>query len=1006
MIYTFENCSIDTDLRTLQHAGQTIRLRPKALQVCLYLLEHRDRAVSKDELIEQVWPDQFISEATLTSTVREVRRAVGDSGRAQRVIQALHGHGYRFIAAVEASSTTPKPHPTHDSAYDLDASAAARPTAEPSPLQAQRVSDDLRASAQRPCPACQHHNRATARFCESCGQRLDESAPVADQRIGYAPIPLMGREQELAVLKAWLKHAEQGQGHAVGLVGAPGIGRSRLLAAFCEDLREQSIELLEVRCQPYGQQVPFFPVRDLTRQYCQIAETDAIETMTAKVAHHPQAADLLSGERADDIRYLLGIPEAKDRPARLRPAMVRVRIQATLRQIFLTPLRRQPLVLVIHDLHWIDATSAMWLSSLVEHLADTATLILTTYHEGYQPPWIASPTATELSLQPLSPQLSLQVVHAMRPLAQLPDALAQFIIAQANVNPLSLEVLTRLVSEPGPAPPGLTRALSLQEAMTRWFNRLAEPAKRLLQTAAVLGQESAVSLLRILCEDADHLESQIAAVESQGFCTMQTDSDEHRFRFAHRLIQEVVYASLDASERRDLHAAAVRALEAQGGANLTAAPLLAWHASHSQRAATAIRHLTHLAEQAVGLFAHAEAIQCIQEAQTLVPSLPAEQQPPCRLELLLRHAQSLLAMQRWQEAQDLLSTLQPELSGLPDASMAARQALLLSQASSGLGAWEQALQHAQHAVETATEGRDDATIEQAYAVLATASYGAGRPLQGIEHSRQALARLRLPDVSSHHAKAHIVLGLNALLLGDITTALEAASDAETMAIALEEPPLQTYAAWLLGWIHATRGASNEGIAACQRSLDAAVAPLNTAFALGWLGYAYLEHGDAAVAIPKLEQAVQQMRQWHYPRMAGLYTVFVAEALLAQAQYDAAHERAQGALAQCQASAYAFGIGWAQRTLGRLVLATENLSASRQHLADALATFAAMPARFEMGRTHLDLAAANAQDHRDTAARHLTEAHRWFESLHVQTYVEHATRLACDIGLDRLSGVAH
>ncbi|ETX02972.1 MAG: hypothetical protein ETSY1_01700 [Candidatus Entotheonella factor] len=425
MIYTFANCTLDAALRTVHYAGQTIRLRPKAIQVCLYLLEHRDRVISKDELIEQVWPDQFISESTLASTIREVRQAIGDSSRSQRVIQVLHGYGYQFTAAVTASSTPTRDHEDQDTARDV-ATQPGGPHAE----------------ENRSCPACQHINRAAARFCELCGQRLDEGAPLAKRDIAPIPGPVVGREQELARLKAWFKRTELGQGHAVGLVGPPGIGRTRLLAAFCEDLREQPIITLEVRCLPDGQRVPFFPVRDLIRQYSHMAETDTVEALTEKLSYHLQMANLVPEEHTDEILHLLGIPEAGDRLSLLRPAMVRVRMLVTLRQMFLNPSRRQPLVMIIHDLHWIDPTSAMWLSSFVDSLADTPTLLLTTYHTGYQPPWMSAAAATEMPLPPLSSQPSLRVVHAIQPPAPLSDPLAQAFVAQAKGNPLFLEALT------------------------------------------------------------------------------------------------------------------------------------------------------------------------------------------------------------------------------------------------------------------------------------------------------------------------------------------------------------------------------------------------------------------------------------------------------------------------------------------------------------------------------------------------------------------------------------
>src|SRR5262245_6730174 len=132
MIYRFSDCTLDTNLYTLQRNGQTSRLRVKVFRMCLYLLEHRDRVVSRDELCTQVWPGQFVSQATLEGVIRLVRQAVGDSGRTQRIIQTLHGHGYRFVANVKEPSLPGM------------ADEAARPVASPmsvsAAVQGERVS--------------------------------------------------------------------------------------------------------------------------------------------------------------------------------------------------------------------------------------------------------------------------------------------------------------------------------------------------------------------------------------------------------------------------------------------------------------------------------------------------------------------------------------------------------------------------------------------------------------------------------------------------------------------------------------------------------------------------------------------------------------------------------------------------------------------------------------------------------------------------------------------------
>src|SRR5215475_4584970 len=102
MRYVFGDYELDTQLYELHHAGQPCRLEPQVFNVLRYLIEHRERVVTKDELLEQLWPKQFISEVTLNHRVMAARKAIGDSGQAQRCIKTLHGRGYRFIAEVRA----------------------------------------------------------------------------------------------------------------------------------------------------------------------------------------------------------------------------------------------------------------------------------------------------------------------------------------------------------------------------------------------------------------------------------------------------------------------------------------------------------------------------------------------------------------------------------------------------------------------------------------------------------------------------------------------------------------------------------------------------------------------------------------------------------------------------------------------------------------------------------------------------------------------------------------
>ena len=91
MRYTFADCELDTQLYTLRRLGHCLQLRPKVFQVLLYLVENRHRVVSKQEVLAHVWPEHFISDATLDNCLKEVRQALGNSGRDQRLIQIPAG---------------------------------------------------------------------------------------------------------------------------------------------------------------------------------------------------------------------------------------------------------------------------------------------------------------------------------------------------------------------------------------------------------------------------------------------------------------------------------------------------------------------------------------------------------------------------------------------------------------------------------------------------------------------------------------------------------------------------------------------------------------------------------------------------------------------------------------------------------------------------------------------------------------------------------------------------
>ena len=187
-----------------------------------------------------------------------------------------------------------------------------------------------------------------------------------------------------------------------------------------------------------------------------------------------------------------------------------------------------------------------------------------------------------------------------------------------------------------------------------------------------------------------------------------------------------------------------------------------------------------------------------------------------------------------------------------------------------------------------------------------------------------------------------------------------------------------------------------GIADAPGGLELSPDPLNTAWANGWLGFAYREHGDYDRAIAYLERAIASLHEYAYPRLLSWYEGWLSEAHLRRGDPERARDR------PCTPSPSPGrrGCQWAgaQRALGRIALAAGAFSEATERLLEALETFAAIGARFEEASTRLDLAAcAGRQDEGERAAAHLAEALALFNRLPAPMYRERAERLASELG---------
>jgi transcriptional regulator with AAA-type ATPase domain/tetratricopeptide (TPR) repeat protein len=452
------------------------------------------------------------------------------------------------------------------------------------------------------------------------------------------PSPFVARERELALLDDLLSEMESGRGQIIGVVGEPGVGKSRLLHEFRQGVGRERVTYLEARCAAYGSHVPYFPIVQLLRGAFAFTEAEDPARIASKVREGVRALGLPTESVAPYLLHLLGVrADAAGELAPLTPEAARNRTLDALRQVIIAASQQRPMIIAIEDLQWLDATSAESLMALAESAAACRVLMLTTYRQGYQPSWLGRSYATQVVLRRLSAQDSRQIVESIAPAGLVTADIAGALVAKAEGIPFFLEELVRSVSDrPGGAAlagiPG-----TVQGVISARLDRLPGADRRLLEAAAVLGKEGSVSLLREVSglPDPEFL-SAFTRLRAAEFLRETRAVPLPQYAFTHGLTQEVAYENLSGQRRRSLHGAAAAAVETLMPQTVDRMPeLLAGHLSEAGLVDRAIGHWHRAGRHASQRSANTEAIVHLGRALALLETQPdgAER---ARLELTLQ----------------------------------------------------------------------------------------------------------------------------------------------------------------------------------------------------------------------------------------------------------------------------------------------------------------------------------------------------------------------------------
>jgi class 3 adenylate cyclase/tetratricopeptide (TPR) repeat protein len=828
--------------------------------------------------------------------------------------------------------------------------------------------------------------------------------------------PLVGRQEELGLLlRAW-ESSRNGHGQVVFIQGEAGIGKSRLVAALrakAKELREPHA-VVAMQCSPFHGGSTLYPVIEHLKRVLDWNEQDAPEQRLSKLEAALGAQNLPLAEVVPLVAELMSLPlpEARFPPLRLSAQELRERTLDALAGWLFGEAETRAVLCIWEDVHWADPTTLELLGLCLEQSPTVAMMNLLTFRSGFAPPWPARSHMLPITLNRLERPEVEQMIRQQTGGKPLPAEVVDYIVDKADGVPLYVEELSKAILEAdfvreeqdqyeltGPLS-SVTIPATLQDLLMARLDRLPS-VREVAQIGSIFGREFAYEMIKAIAAHEElALQNGLDQLVQAELLYQRGRRPHARYTFKHALVQDAAYQSLLKRTRRYYHQQVGELLERRYPEITQSQPnLVAQHYVKAENGAKAVEHLTRAADKAAGLYAHTEAVTTLEEALFHAEQLASGDRDRCALEIVLRLAESLHFLGRRQELVERLLQQQARLDRLADASLAGKFYFWLGFGHSFLGHRAEADRTLGRALQEATRAGDGAVCGRIHRALAMECTFSGQPLEkAVDHGREAVALLERNNDEFWLAQALFALSYAAYYRGDFGLALDAAARLNVLGETAGSRRARANAATMMGLTHATRGDWAEGIEMEQRALDLSPDDFETAWILACLGKGYVEGGDAAQAVPTLEQAVELADRVRSLQWRCYFRTMLGDAYVLNGDFDKARLVVCKALDGSTEIRFLLGVGLSKQVLGRIACAQGDMAEAGRNFAEAIETFGAIGARFELARTHLDLAMlAQAQRDRESLGRQVKQAQELFSALQAPKYVERADTLRAQLG---------
>ena len=465
---------------------------------------------------------------------------------------------------------------------------------------------------------------------------------------------LIGRAEEIAMLRRRWRQASRGAGQVVLLTGEPGIGKSRLALEAERSIARGNHFRVAIFGSPRHTASPLFPVLRHIERAAGFSTGDDGVAKLAKLAHLIGGIGSAPSEAVALLAGLLSVPHADEAALRnLSPQRRKEKSFDLLLAMIDRLAARQPIFLLVEDAQWIDPTTLELLSLAVDRVARAPILLLITARSDFTLPWPDHAHVGRLALSRLGPDEAAELVGRKAVSAPLTAATVEHIVARGDGVPLFLEELTKMALDlsastlPGdraaPVEPIELNDVppTLESLLLARIDRVGAAAKSVAQVSAAIGRSFSYELLRLIeSGDATRLDNALERLAAAGLVFRRGVLPAATYSFKHALVRDAAYASLSQHRRRQLHAGIAEVLESRFPDTAEAQPeLLAHHHAAAGNEMRAIDCLIAAGEQALLRAAGREAWAQIEECLGILARMP-EDEDRCRRELaaqILRH---------------------------------------------------------------------------------------------------------------------------------------------------------------------------------------------------------------------------------------------------------------------------------------------------------------------------------------------------------------------------------